>query len=722
MYADSEKIAYGLILAGRSPDLDSRTGWLGPMMVGVPAQANIQRTMTIEQLLKDRVVSLRQMQREPMLQIGMDRIATMSEATKAGTEFTAILNFRAPVEKSTEKTEDKSLVTLKSSLNLSSCFPLEIISAPMDDGISMDVNHDLDILPDELMDQILDQFEHTIRAIMDASPQTKIDQLKLLNPHDQKQIFSWNEIPPVKAEDSIHNLFKAKAQEQPESIAIEEADDSATYRKIDELSDRLAHHLQAKGIKLGDYIGHAFHNSTWAIVAILAIAKAGAVCVPVDVSEEPSGTADFLTQTGVKTVLKSSTANISFGSETGVILVGPESVTEWPDNSEPPSQQATPNNLAFITASDASSGPSKRVLVEHSSLVSALVPLTEQFQWKSGCRILHKNPYSSKAGITEVLGALLAGSCLCIAPDGSQGAGLSEFLNHKKVQWVLLPHEELQSLSIAEIPSIEAAVLTNGPSFGFRPSETEEVRYFNAWEVSEAAGFSAVAEIDAGSSESTTENVGRPIGSRMWIANARDINQLSPVGGAGELVIEGPTVAQSYLNDAKQTAASFIKAPEWAIKDISTRFLRTGQLARYNSDGTISLIGRSSNRVKIGKEVIQLEEIENQLSSTTEIREAVTLTKIMKGRTHLFAVVSLSDAELAGERTFQPLDDAKADVFKERLDSVRRQMVEKLPSHKLPTMWIVLERLPRTPMSRLDRTAVVEWVKAGNGDKCAINV
>ncbi|KAJ6151557.1 hypothetical protein N7470_007154 [Penicillium chermesinum] len=703
IYADSDKIAYGMILAGRSPDLDSHTGWLGPMLVGVPLQANIQRTMSIEQLLKDRVVSLRQLQKEPiLLQFGMDRISDISEASKVASEFQAILNFRAPVQKTTESSSDASLATLRGSYNMSSCFPLEIISAPMDDGISMDVNQDRDVIPDEEMERVLNQLEHTIRAIMDAPPQTKIDQLRLLNRHDHAQILSFNETTPQKLEGCIHSLFKEKVNEYPDSTAIEGTDGSATYQELDRLSDRLAHHLRANGVKLEDRIGHAFANSLWAIVAILGTIKAGAVCVPIGINEESDQIGAFLSQTGIRTVLTSPTEDVHF-TDTGAKVS---------------------SHLAFITSSDASTGPSKRVLIEHSSVVSGLVPLLEQLKWHPESRILHTSPYTSKYGLTEALGALLAGSRLCIAPKGMNGTTLSSFLGEHKVTWAMLPATALQGLSAESLPSIEGIILTSGLAKSDpAASWAKNSKIFNAWGPCEAAGFSTIAKISGKNLDHSSEDIGIPIGCSLWIANARDINQLAPIGGVGELVVEGPHIGRSYLDDVKQTTATFIPPPEWVpAKDKQARFLRTGQLAKYNADRSISLVGRVSNRVKVGKETIQLEEIENLLARCNEIREVVAISKIIRGRTNLIGLVSLSDPRLPSAKVFQPLGEAQLDVCKEHLMSVRTQLACKVASHKVPTTWIVLERLPQTPSQRINRTAVSEWMKAGKGDKCSISI
>jgi non-ribosomal peptide synthetase component F len=95
-------------------------------------------------------------------------------------------------------------------------------------------------------------------------------------------------------------------------------------------------------------------------------------------------------------------------------------------------------------------------------------------------------------------------------------------------------------------------------------------------------------------------NIGRGVGGRTWIVDARNYNKLVPVGGIGELVIEGTIVARGYLNNDQKTAEAFIDSPSW-LSDVGPRerIYRTGDLCRYNSDGTLSFVARKDTQIKL---------------------------------------------------------------------------------------------------------------------------
>lgn len=85
---------------------------------------------------------------------------------------------------------------------------------------------------------------------------------------------------------------------------------------------------------------------------------------------------------------------------------------------------------------------------------------------------------------------------------------------------------------------------------------------------------------------------------------AEDHNQLVPIGCVGELLISGPILARGYLNNPEQTAEVFIENPTWSDDRSGPaasfkRFYKTGDLAKFNSDGTIHFIGRKDTQVSV---------------------------------------------------------------------------------------------------------------------------
>jgi non-ribosomal peptide synthetase component F len=94
----------------------------------------------------------------------------------------------------------------------------------------------------------------------------------------------------------------------------------------------------------------------------------------------------------------------------------------------------------------------------------------------------------------------------------------------------------------------------------------------------------------------SSSNIGRSYGARAWIVDVNDHNRLVPLGVAGELMLEGPQLARCYLNNPDRTAKAFVHNPKWAqvmTPGLSRRFYRTGDICRFNTDGTLSILGRS---------------------------------------------------------------------------------------------------------------------------------
>ena len=142
------------------------------------------------------------------------------------------------------------------------------------------------------------------------------------------------------------------------------------------------------------------------------------------------------------------------------------------------------------------------------------------------------------------------------------------------------------------------------------------VRLFNGYGPCEACVISTSTEITA--SSRFPESIGAPVGCRVWLVSQSNVNELVPIGAIGEIVIEGPNVGAGYFDDPENTVASFFESPSWAVdrKAPTTagvqKFFKPGDLAMYNDDGCICLIGRSDDQAKVRGQRLQ------HLQSTTE--------------------------------------------------------------------------------------------------------
>ena len=717
VYADSESVAYGLVLSCRSSAFNGVETTLGPTVAEVPVQADLQRNMTVEQLIKDRATSLRHLTKDPaFLHYGIPRIGTLSEAARIASGFQSLLNVipPPPIDLSTFAEDAKSVQLNRIIWQAQGSFSLMVNCRILDDEISVETRYDPRVVCKHQLRRILSQFEHTLHLLIEAPLQTKLDKLQRLNSFDRSEILQWNRTIPEAVEKYVHEVFSTQARSQPGVVVVEAADGSATYSEMEQMSDCLAHELRRRGVLPGYLVAFIFEKSLWAIVAILGIMKAGGVCFPIDKEEPYDDKAATISSLNLKTILTSSTQYArSVNLAPDVFTINAESIAELPRVSGPPVHVTnSPEDPAYISFTSGSTGNPKGVPLEHRCLVSSLISLAQRLGWQPGCRMLQLAPYVSNISICEIFGALLFGGCLCIPSEVDQ-SHLSGFVESATVNWALLTPSVTRTMSPSDVPSLQS-LLSIGEPVDAETVKTwgKALHLFSGWGACEASILSTITDLR---SESLyPDSIGTPVGCAVWIVNLQNTNELAPIGSVGELLIEGPGVAKSYLNDKGKTAASFIARPPWAPSRPRnwTRFYRTGDLAKYNPDGSISFIGRQDNRIKLRGQTVQLEELERVILSCSKVRGVVVLAKIVAGRTQLAAVVCLADTQIPRGSVLQILSGANAKVADQQIDSIRTYVRSRLPSDMDPTLWLTVEQLPQTASQKLDRAAVRRWLKS----------
>ena len=104
--------------------------------------------------------------------------------------------------------------------------------------------------------------------------------------------------------------------------------------------------------------------------------------------------------------------------------------------------------------------------------------------------------------------------------------------------------------------------------------------------------------------DNVSQSVGlRPVSGDQWLVNPDDPDQLVPIGTMGEIVLESHETMVGYLNDPAKTTRAFLDSPAWADKRsiaAGCRYLRLGDLGKYECDGSITIFGRADTQVKVG--------------------------------------------------------------------------------------------------------------------------
>ena len=232
------------------------------------------------------------------------------------------------------------------------------------------------------------------------------------------------------------------------------------------------------------------------------------------------------------------------------------------------------------------------------------------------------------------------------------------------------------------------------------------MRLFCGYGPTETCVFSVIGDMNKAGAHANT--IGNAVGCRTWITNPDNSQQLTPIGVIGELIIDGPILANGYLNDYEKTNTVFIKNPMWLnSKALGNRLVyKTGDLVQYCSDGKIKYIGRKDTQVKLRGQRVELGEIEQRIRQLTSFSDVVvdiiTPLGIDQHDITLLAFVSTSkDLGMDNTPTDIPnCQEPQSDAF---WSTLRQKLAEFLPRYMIPTIFIPLAQMPLTTAGKTNR-------------------
>ncbi|KAJ4118835.1 hypothetical protein NW768_010573 [Fusarium equiseti] len=709
-YSGSESVVFGLIFSGRNSTLSAARTTLGPTIAIVPIQVTISKASTLEAILKERTSARRQLQQHSTLQYGIPKIRAVSEAARVACTFQTLLNIRPRWYDSKESSE----ISFQEMKEPAEPFALSLSCDLEDDGVTIHASTDPKIIPNQQLVRILDQFEHVLLSLTEATLDTKLDTIPSLSPGNLAEIMKWNRTPVQSEGRLIDDVFREQAQKHAKSLAVEAWDGSLTYAELDDMSDRVANQLSMKGVTDGALVAFVFEKSLWTIVSILGILKAGAVSIPISADDPPARKQQVISSAGINVILASTTAYAECaGLASNVREISASAVKEMPPVDYSNDTERGPSDLAFVIYTSGSTGLPKGVMLEHRNLASAFKLFIDRVGYKAGERTLQFSAHVWDMHLGETFTCLLSGGTLCVPSEEQRKSSLTPFITSNHVDHIWLTPTVIRTLIPEDIRDAKSMISAGEP---ISPDAAEvwgsKLRLFNGWGPCESSVASAIAEVTPDSPY--PESIGYSFNGTLWIVNPRNVGELVPIGMVGEIVIDGPGVSRGYLNDESKTKASFIKPPPWAFQvndNAARRLYRTGDLAKYNPDGSLCFLGRKDSQVKIRGQRLELGEVENNLSGCAIIREIFVATKIVEGRTQLVAVLTLENPGLLSEEVLTPVHHKHDGMVSRHLQAIGDYARSKMPPYMVPTIWLVVQQMPRTESAKLDRIAISKWLK-----------
>jgi amino acid adenylation domain-containing protein len=379
-------------------------------------------------------------------------------------------------------------------------------------------------------------------------------------------------------------------------------------------------------------------------------------------------------------------------------------------SSDNPSCRVCAHNLSYVIYTSGSTGKPKGVAVEHGGLINLAQAQIHTFSVTQKSRVMQFASFSFDASVFEIIMVLCSGAALFIpnSEDRMPGNEMMNFLDQSGITHVTLPPAALATLPQRYLPKLECLIVAGeacAPRLAAYWSEGR--RFFNAYGPTEATVCATIAECSNTDGISVLP-IGKPIANtNIYILDK--YNRPAPIGIPGELHIGGKGLARGYLNRPELTAKKFIKDP--FSSEPGASLYKTGDLARYLSDGNIEFLGRIDNQVKIRGFRIELGEIESALTSHPGIKEAVVIARADEtGNKKLIAyVVPFSDETGSQKSTNISNPNIQQQAKNSSLPAageLRKFLKSSLPDYMLPTSFVFIDKLPLTPNGKVDCNAL----------------
>jgi amino acid adenylation domain-containing protein len=543
------------------------------------------------------------------------------------------------------------------------------------------------------IDRMLRHFQALLQSIV-ADPEQRILDLPMLTSAEKHRLLfdsngAESDYPKNKC---IHELFEAQVEKSPNAVAVTSEDLQLTYRELNRRANQLAHFLRKLGIGPEILVGICLERSVEMIVGLLGILKAGAAYVPLD-PDYPKERLEFMLGDAQAPVVLSEESLIeSLPSQSARVVCLDKDweliVQESPDNL---TSETTADNLAYVIYTSGSTGRPKGVAVAHRA-INRLVIHTDYVELTSADVMAQASNASFDAATFEIWGALLHGARLVIISTEVMLSprALASAIERYGITVLFLTTALFNQL-IERIPSALAKL--SHLLFGGEAADPLRVRellrhgppkrLLHVYGPTETTTFASSYLIENVRDGEVTVPIGRPIANtQIYVLDPR--LSPAPIGIPGEIYIGGDGAARGYLNCPEVTAEKFIADP--FSEKPGTRLYKTGDLARYLSDGNIEFLGRIDDQVKIRGYRIEPGEVESALIRHPAIHEAVVLAQeegdasaSLKADRRLvaYAVVNQRPGPSTNElRSFLQL---------------------KLPEYMVPSAFVFLDSLPLTP-------------------------
>ncbi len=395
-----------------------------------------------------------------------------------------------------------------------------------------------------------------------AQPDIPVSQLAMLTSEDVAQA----EARGMDTSDQIHPFAyaetAARALEHPGALALADGSTALSYAQMHARAMRLAAFLRRQNAGRGDHVALLLPSGPDFVIAQLAVMMTGAASVPIDPAYPAARVEFMLRDCEAKFVIVD--GQCSYPLPNSVIAIEPQRDCPPARSSDLSIPSMPGSDPAYVIYTSGSTGRPKGVSVSHSALANLIAWHRRAFEISRRDRATQIASVAFDASIWEIWPYLAAGASVHFPPRDliANPGGMRDWLVTNKITIGFAPTQLAEEVIALPWPSAARLryLLTGGDRLRKTPRAGLPFRLVNNYGPTENTVV-ATSGLVAPSGDGRTPTIGRPI-DNVWAKIVNGGLQPVPLGGTGELIIGGRSVANGYWNQPGLTSEKFLTTGE----------------------------------------------------------------------------------------------------------------------------------------------------------------
>lgn len=528
---------------------------------------------------------------------------------------------------------------------------------------------------------------------MVAAPDAPIESLPIIPAAERQQLIAGLHagLATGVAPSPFILQFEHQVASSPQAVALVWDQGSLDYAGLDARANALASRFASFGPVKNGIIAFAIERSVDMVVAIVAIAKAGAAFLPLDPDTPVARISEILLESRAALFLIKEHDQARLAHVHQQTIIVDWQIQDAGSPLPPPKARPEPSDLAYVLFTSGSTGRPKGVMIDHGTLSRRLAWLSKAYGVSRQDRSAQATQITFDPSLIELCLPLIHGASVALPPPGRVlPESLAAFaVTHGVTIMAFVPSTLSRFLdSAAGLEGLKLRVACCGgevlpPDLANRylsTTKAADARLFNVYGPTETAIFATAWECVASPVDAVLP-IGKPISdTRIYVLGASQ--DLLPFGVVGEIHIGGTAVAAGYLNRPDLTHQVFLADPF----EPGARMYKTGDRGWLSPDGNLHFVGRNDRQIKLRGYRIELGEIEAALLSVEGVTQAAVKLVEREGKPQIHAWVAASNGQT--------------------VQHMQQTLRLRLPSYMIPGGIEILPALPQSNVGKIDYFAL----------------